>query len=132
MFCPFLVVLFGTSFGFGIERTVIISDKSYVDDMADDDRYMLRTECEAYRKLYGTKLSNVDLRINGIEKNLEEIKGSIADMRSEIKDEYKSLNGAFSSFTVEFRRQIIYILFISCVILVSVLVGRSVDFGWII
>ena len=101
-------------------------------DMADDDRYMLRTECEAYRKLYGAKLSNVDTRINGIERDLGEIKGSIAEMRSEIKDEYKQLNGAFSNFTVEFRRQIIYILFVSCVILVSVLVGRSVDFGWIL
>ena len=101
-------------------------------DMADDDRYMLRTECEAYRKLYGTKLLNVDIRINGIEKNLEEIKASITDMRTEIKDEYKSLNNSFNLFTVEFRRQIIYILFVSCIILVSVLVGRSVDFGWII
>ena len=132
MFHPFRSVLFGTSSSNGWLRTVIIGGKYYSDDMADDDRYMLRTECEAYRKLYGTKLTNVDLRINGIEKNLEEIKGSIADMRSEIKGEYKSLNGAFSAFTVEFRRQIIYILFVSCVILISVLVGRSVDFGWIL
>jgi hypothetical protein len=100
--------------------------------MPDDERYVMRTECEAYRKLYSTKLSGVDTRINGIERDLGEIKGSIAEMRSEIKDEYKLLNGAFTNFTIEFRRQIIYILFVSCVILVSVLVGRSVDFGWIV
>lgn len=96
-----------------------------------DDKFMLRTECEAYRQLYGTKLSGVDARINGIERDLNEIKDSIAGMRNEIKTDYKSLNDAFICFTVEFRRQIIYILFISCVILISVLLGRSIDFGWI-
>lgn len=96
-----------------------------------DDKFMLRTECEAYRQLYGTKLTSVDTRINGIEKDLDDIKNSISGMRNEIKSDYKSLNDAFTGFTIEFRRQIIYILFISCVILISVLLGRSIDFGWI-
>ena len=100
--------------------------------MADDDKYMLRIECEAYRQLYAQKLTNVNSRIDGIEEDLDEIKTSILDMRNEIRNEYKDLNASFTSFTVEFRRQIIYILFVSCVILISVLVGRSVDFGWII
>lgn len=97
-----------------------------------DNQYVLRTECEAYRQLYSNKIQNVNNRIDGIEQDLAEIKESISDMRTEIREEYKTLNGSFSTFTVEFRRQIIYILFISCVILVSVLVGRSVDFGWIV
>ena len=99
--------------------------------MTDNDKYVLRTECEAYRSLYAQKIASVNGRIDGVEASLNEIKGSISDMRNEIRAEYGSLNTAFNTFTIEFRRQIIYILFISCVILISVLLGRSIDFGWI-
>ena len=98
----------------------------------DQDKYVLRSECEAYRQLYSQKINSANGRIDRVESSLNEIKGSIADMRTEIRGEYADLNKSFTTFTVEFRRQIIYILFVSCVILVSVLVGRSVDFGWIV
>ena len=91
----------------------------------------MRTECQAQRGLLEQKLLNVDCHVTSLEGDLDEIKSTIAEMRQEIHDEYKSLNDSFSIFTVEFRRQIIYILFISCVILISVIIGRSVDFGWI-
>ena len=98
----------------------------------DPEKFVLRTECEAYRSMYAQKITSVNGRVDSVESLLADIKGSIADMRNENKTEYNALNNAFSNFTIEFRRQIIYILFVSCIILISVLVGRSVDFGWII
>lgn len=76
--------------------------------------YTTRNECEAHR-------ASIERRIGTVETDIRDIKLCLEKLDSDIHVGFKDMQG-----------WIIRGLFISVVILISVLLGRSVDFGWLL
>jgi hypothetical protein len=89
-------------------------------------------ECNASRQVLEGRIFFIDQRVNGVESDVEEIRECMKELREEIRVDNKVLRDEFKLFQDGFNSKLVTALVIIIVILVSVIMGKSVDFGWIV
>ena len=124
-----------------------------MDDETACNSFIPRTECMAHRQLLEQRIAFVDRRVDTSEQTSNDIKRELSELRKEftegfelIKGEFKCEVGRITSasnenhkktsekldlFIESFNSRLMLFLIVAIVMLLSVIMGRSIDFGWL-